>query len=345
MHSASQKINAIHSMLSAGQRNLRIERHTLILWGVAGGLLCLISDWILTPEQLPDLTQRAFAWLALLLVTFGGVAVLDWRLTRRAKFVRDEAWSFIHKQVIKIFWLLMGAGTLLTFAMFFFGGGYMIFGAWIILFGLGLYIHGLFSEEMLEWAGVLMILIGITSLASGLPQQTIQWIAASTFGIGCPVLALLLDRGRSLPAWKRLLESLCWIIAVLSLPFLAHRYTTSVTLPDIPPISLAAYRQLTDVSGFHVVTLPSGTNIPVQIEVGGNLFSSASHADFSLTTAVPMEVGIRDGKLTGDKRVVGESWLPQNDSGWVHIPWVKAELTPEQGALIRSSLIVTFKSK
>ena len=344
MYEAAQQLNAIHTMLSAGQRNLRIERHTLLLWGLVGGVLCLVSDNILTLEQFPDNTQRALAWLLLLIFSFGSVAVLDWRLTRRAKQIRDEAWSFIHRQVLKIFWLLIGTGTLLTFAMFFFGGGYMTFGVWIILLGLGLYIHGLFSEEILEWAGALIMLIGMMSLLTQLPYQTTKWIASSTFGIGLPLLGMMLDQGRTLPVWKRLSQSTLWVIAVLALPFLAHRYALANTLPDVAPVSLAAYRQLGDVSGFHIVSIPAGTEIPVKFEVSGDLFDHGSNPTFLLKTAMPIDLALRDGKLTGDTRRANETWLPK-ESLIVHIPWIKAELTPQQGAIVSSSLIVDLQNK
>ncbi len=344
MQEASQQLKAIHTMLSAGQRNLRIERHTLILWGLAGGVISLISDSILTPEQFPDNAQRALAWLLLLTFCFGSVAVMDWQLTRRAKQIRDEAWSFIHRQVLKIFWLLTSAGILFTFSMFFFGGGYMTFGVWVILLGLGLYVHGLFSEEMLEWAGALMMLIGMMSIASQLPYQTTKWIAASTFGIGLPLLAFMLDQGRTLPVWKRLSQSTLWVIAVLILPLVAHRYAAANILPDVAPIPLAAYRQLTDVTGVHVVSIPAGTEIPVTFEISGDIFDHASNPTFPLKISSPIEVAMRDGKLTGDTRFSGGTWLPK-ESLIVHIPWIKAEITPKQGAIVHSSLIVNLQSK
>ncbi len=344
MREVSQHLDAIHTMLSAGQRNLRIERHTLILWGLAGGVISLISDNILTPEQFPDNTQRALAWLFFLGVTFGSVAALDWYLTKCTKQTRDEAWSFIHRQILKVFWLLTIAGILFTFAMFFFGGGYMTFGVWIILLGLGLYIHGLFSEEMLEWAGALMMLIGLTSIATQLPYQTTKWIAASTFGVGLPMLGIMLDQGRALPAWKRLSQSTLWVVVVLALPFLAHRYATTNTLPDVPAISLASYRKLKDVTGVHVVSIAAGTEIPVKFEIAGDIFDHTGNPTFPLKIATPIDVALRDGTLTGDARLSGGAWLPK-ESLIVRIPWIKAELTPELGAVVRSSLLVDFKNK
>ena len=115
--SASQQLNAIASMMASGQRNLRMERWSLILWGLAGGLLFLFSESIFTPAQLPDLRQRALAWLLLIALVLGAVGTADWHLTQRAKQARDEVWSFIHRQVLKVLWLLMGIGALLTFAV------------------------------------------------------------------------------------------------------------------------------------------------------------------------------------------------------------------------------------
>ena len=48
-------------MLASGQRNLRMERHTLLLLGLPAGLLFALSESIFTPEQIPDLQQRALS--------------------------------------------------------------------------------------------------------------------------------------------------------------------------------------------------------------------------------------------------------------------------------------------
>ncbi|MFZ2852948.1 MAG: hypothetical protein WAZ34_02405 [Rhodocyclaceae bacterium] len=346
--SAARQLGAIHTMLAAGQRNLRIERHTLVLWGLAGGLLFLFSEHILTPTQFPVVEQRATAWLLLISVVLGAVGIADWHLTRRAKAARDEAWSFIHRQVLKILWLLMSIGTLLTFAMFFFGGGYMVCAAWLVLIGISLYVHGLFSEELLEWAGALVIVTGIASLGFHLAYETMKWISASVFGIGLPLLALMLDRGRSRPAWQRSAQSTLWIVLVLTPPLLAQRYAAGATLPDAPVVSLASYRQHeagngaknSAENGARIIALPAGSAIPVDIELSGDLFRKTPVPTLPLTLAEPVELMMIDGQLTGDMRFPGEPWLRAREVRWIGIPWLKAELTPEQGPLIRSSLVV-----
>jgi hypothetical protein len=335
---AAQQLDSIHAMLSAGHRNLRIERHSLVLWGVSCGGLILTSNRILTAEQFPMLEQRAIGWLILLALTVSGISLLDWHLTRRAKQARDEAWSFIHRQMLKVWWLLMSVGVLLTFATFFYGGGYMIFAAWVVLAGLGLYVHGLFSEELLEWTGALIIAIGIGMLAFRLNYTSSQWVAASTLGLGLPLLAAMLDRGRQRAAWVRLVQSVGWLLCVLIPPLLAQRLANASDPPDAPVVSLEEFRRQPALQ--QIVTLPAGSSIPVRVEVSGDMFRASNTSVLPLVLNEPIEIMMRNGQLTGDWRFPGESWKLAREIHWISIPWIKADLTPQTGPEIRTSLVV-----
>ncbi len=72
----------------------------------------------------------------------------------------------MQRQLTKVWWILMGLGVLMSVATLFYGGGYMIFAAWIFLVGLALVIHGLFSEQPLEWYGASMMLASVLLLAA-----------------------------------------------------------------------------------------------------------------------------------------------------------------------------------
>lgn len=335
---ATQQLDSIHSMLSAGHRNLRVERHSLVLWGASFGGLILASNRILTAEQFPELEQRALAWLILLALTVSGIGLLDWHLTRRAKQARDEAWSFIHRQVLKVWWLLMSVGVLLTFATFFYGGGYMIFAAWVVLTGLGLYVHGLFSEELLEWTGALIIAIGIGMLAFRLNYTASQWVATSALGLGLPLLAAMLDRGRKRSAWLRLAQSVGWLLCVLLPPLLAQRLASASMPPDAPLVSLEEFRK--QPAAQQVVVLPAGSSIPVKVEVSGNVFRASNASVLPLVLNEPLEIMMNNGQPTGDWRFPGESWALAREANWIRIPWIKAELIPQTGPEIRASLVV-----
>jgi hypothetical protein len=217
---ATQQLNAIHAMLSAGQRNLRVEKHSLILWGLTTGLLLFFRDDIFTDAQLPARATQALAWLILLTLVISGISVLDWHLTRHVKQERDETWSFIHRQILKVTWLLMGIGTLYTFATFFLGGAHLTVSVWLVVCGIALYIHGLFSEEILEWISICIIAIGIGVLVLRLEYIHIKWIASATTGIGLPLLAFMLDRGKARTTLFRLKQTLGWLASVLTLPIL-----------------------------------------------------------------------------------------------------------------------------
>jgi len=335
---ATQQLDSIHSMLTAGHRNLRVERHSLILWGISSGGLILISDHILTAEQFPNLGQRALAWLILLALTLSGVSLLDWHLTRRAKQARDEAWSFIHRQVLKVWWLLMLVGVLLTFATFFYGGGHMIIAAWVVLTGLGLYVHGLFSEELLEWTGGLIIAIGIGMLSFRLSYTDSQRIAASTLALGLPLLAAMLDRGRQRAAWLRLAQSLGWLLCVLVPPLLAQWLVSTDVPAGVPVISLEEFRK--HPATRQVVSLPAGSNIPLKVEVSGDLFRTGNSSVLPLVLNEPVEIMMNnDGQPTGEWRFPGENWLRARETRWISIPWIKAELTPQSGPEIHASLV------
>lgn len=342
---AAQQIQAIHAMLSAGHRNLRIERHSLLLWGIPAGLLFAVSELILTPAQIPDVKQRATAWLVLLAVVLTAVAGIDWMWTRRVKQARDEAWSFVHRQVQKIWWLLMALAVLTTFAMFFYGGGYMVCALWLVILGISLYLHGLFSEELLEWIGAITIVIGIGSLLAQLPYETMRWIAATVFAIGLPLLALMLDRGEHRKALFRLGQMLLWLSVVLVFPLWLEPRVHAAPQREPEALTLEDFRRSQmSAGGYHAVTLPAGTSIPVEIELDGDVFDTTGpHPVLPLRLSRPIELMVLDGKLTGDARFAGESWQLARQVRWISIPWIKAELTPDKGPVVISSLIVQLR--
>jgi hypothetical protein len=342
-HVANQ-ISAIHTMLTAGHRHLRIERHTLGLWGLTGASLFAASESILTPAQFPANRDRAIAWFVLLSVVIGTVAAIDWFLTKRAKHARDEALSFLHRQVLKVWWLLLAMGVLTTFAMFFVGGGVMLNSVWVVLIGLGLYVHGLFSEEFVEWAGAITIVIGICGQIFRLDYEATRWIAASVFGVGLPLLALMLDRGRSRPFWRRLGQAVVWTIVVLTPPLALEQVTIADPLSEVPMQDLAAFQAGPVQPGRSLVALPAGSVIPVELALDGNLFrpDPALHLNFTLDK--PVELVVENGIPTGDVRVGDGIWHKAFGRLSIHIPLILAGFTAERSPIIRSRLELQFET-
>ena len=131
MSTVANQLEAIHSMLSAGHRSIRMQRHSFILWGITGGILCLATEHIITPARFPVHWQRAVAVMLLLGIVLTGVAIADYYYTRYRIRTRDESLPFAQAQLTKVWWLLVGMGVLFTFGTHFFGGGYMVFVIWL----------------------------------------------------------------------------------------------------------------------------------------------------------------------------------------------------------------------
>lgn len=341
----SRQLDSIQSMLIRGQRNLRMERHSLVLWGLAGGGLFALSDLILTAEQIPDSTRRAIAWLLLIGAVLGGTGYADWQLTRRVKAARDETWSFIHRQVLKLQWLLMGIGALFTFGTFFFGGAYMLCTVWLVMIGLSLYVHGPFSEEVLEWAGGIIIAIGVAGLAAQLPFETMKWIAAAVFGLGLPLLSLLLDHGRQRSFALRLGQAAGWTAVVLTAPLGAHRIAAAQVPPAMPTVALADFQAGRGSAGAAIVRLPAGTPVPVRVEVSGDLFRPDPTTVLPLILDQPVELLLHDGVPTGDLRLPDGSWRLARETRWISIPWLRAHLDPARGPWVESALVVNLTGR
>lgn len=335
---AAKQLDAIHSMLNAGQRNLRMETHSLLIWGAVGGFLCLFSDYILTPQQIPDNAQRAFAWLALLGAIFGAAGYIDWHLTRRSKQARDETWSFIHRQIMKFWWLLLSIGALTTFAMFFFGGGYMLFPVWIALLGMGLFVHGLFSAPLLQWAGGLLILTAVCALGYRLEFETMKWLAGSAYGAGLPLLALLLGRKSETRIPHQLLAAL-WLAVVVGLPLGAAKLWPQQK-PAGALLTLDDYRRYGG-SGAQVLQLPAGTQVPIELSLSGDLFSDES-LRFNLTLAQPFELATQEGQLTGEARKVEDRWT--REVPFISIPELKVRLEPE-GPQVQGHMEIHYRGR
>lgn len=328
---ATSQLEAIHAMLATGHRSIRMDRHTLIIWGLAGALLCVVADILITPERFPEHWQQAVATLALLSGVLLAAGFLDFNLTRRLRRLRDETLPFVQRQVYKVWCLLVAMGVLLTFGMEFFGGGYMVYGAWLVLIGIGLYIHGLFSEAVLEWGGLLVILFGVAALAVGLPYQAMRWLTVSTLGLGLPMFALALHPAGPRRLAARLSQVLVWVVVVLGTAAAIYRWIDGDRAPDGPTTSLAAFRQQTEVPAQQIVSLPAGTRVPLQVDIKGNVVQPVQDASLPLTLAVPLDVVLVDGKPDGRFRVGNGPWRTQLHGLQLRVDKLAATLTTSRG--------------
>lgn len=262
-------------------------------WGGVGGLLCGVTDQFINAENFPDLYQHALALLIWLAAWLGSTAWLDHRLTRRVRWAREETLPFAQAQITRAWWMLMTMGILGSCAMFFYGGGVMVYALWTVLLGLGIYLFGLFSQPLTEWIGLAAILLGVTGLATGLPIETTRWVAAACFAIGMPLVGWMADREMGTRVPGRLLALSAWIMIVVTPPLWFARLPAANAIPS---------------KNVQVFTLPAGTVVPFKLDLDSTLIHVAPDASLPLILSQPIEVAIRDDMPDGRYRFDQGEW-------------------------------------
>ena len=303
MRHPDEHFQAIQTMLTAGHRCVHLERHSLLLIGGVGGFLSVTTQWIITDARFPDVTERGVALLLWLAFWLGGLSLLDYWLTRRARQKRAETLPFAQAQITRAWWMLLSVGCLGSFAMHFYGGGAMIYALWIVLLGLGIYFFGLFSRPLIEWIGLSTILLGVVSLAAGLPFGATRWLAASAFAVGLPLAGWLNAHVDAVGTMRRVLALAIWLVVVTLPPLLISRnaHTQTPTAAPISPGSAVS-------PGEQVLRLEAGTRVPLRVDMDSPLLNVASSTELSMTLAVPVEVALQDGKPDGRYRLNNGQW-------------------------------------
>lgn len=298
MSTVEIRLEAIQSMLAAGHRSLHLERHTLLLWGGVGGMLCVATDHFINNDYFPDLHQHALALLLWLTFWIAGTAWLDQRLTRRVRQAREETLPFAQAQITRAWWMLMTMGVLGSCAMFFYGGGAMVFALWTVLLGLGMYLFGLFSRPLTEWIGIAIILLGVVGLATGLPLQTARWLTAACFAIGMPLVGWMAERNMGGTLLNRLLALALWLAVVALPPFWLAQ------LPATAPRT---------AENIQILKLPAGSIIPLKIDLDSDQIQIASDAALPIILNQPLEMVMHSGTADGRFRFDQKQWSKVSD--------------------------------
>jgi len=311
MADAYQELHSIHSMLALGHRSVRLERHSLLLIGAVGGFLSVGTDLVITTDRFPDQNQRALALLLWLAFWLAGVSLLDHWLTRRARQRRAETLPFAQAQITRAWWMLLSVGTLSSFAMFFYGGGQMIYALWIVLLGLGIYLFGLFSRPLVEWIGIATILLGVLALAARLPFGATRWLNASCFAIGIPLAGWLAPRVDNRVWLTRIGVLLVWICAVVVPALLVVNWTP---VPP-PPGRVLTLGSAAIPDGEQILRLESGTQLPLQIDFDGPILTTKTQPALALTLMLPVDLALQDGQPEGRYRLGDGAWRSVHDGG------------------------------
>ncbi|MDH5444110.1 MAG: hypothetical protein OEY52_01050 [Gammaproteobacteria bacterium] len=341
-NSAAAQIEQIHSMLERGQRSVRLERHTLILWGLIASSLIIFIDLLITPERMPILWHRIVLSNSIIAIVVFVAAIWDFRHTRQAREQRDESVSYIQFQLTKVWWFILTLIVLINLGVNVFGGGYLFYPILIALTGLGFFIHGLFSQQLLVWNGILIVLAGLTAITLRIPFQTMEWFTVFLFGLGLPTMAWLID----LPVVKnnlkqRILISLGWLSMITVPTWFIHYQTNKVVIPDWPVISLQEYQQKTDTGlTDYAVKIPAGTTIPLNVKISSDTLSNSGMTTIPLTLSKAVTVAMNKGKADGRYRIDEGEWLNPRRQFFTRKTRLDATITVQDGVQIDIDFIL-----
>ena len=339
--SAQSQLETIHSMMESGHRSVRLERHTLVLWGLAAAFLILTTKEIFTPARFPVKWQMIVLANLFISTVLAIVGIWDFRLTRRARQRRDEMLSFVQRQTTKVLWLIIGLIVAINFGMNFFGGGYLFYGITLALMGIAFYVYGLFSPQPLTGAGLLLIALGLGTVALKLPYRTMEWFAVFTFGVGLPLLGLALDRLPRLGGrWLRALFFGAWSMAIVVPTVAVARLTAPYPSASAVVIAHEDYRARSAAAPpAEIVRLTAGTIVPVEIEMASELLHEPVKARVQARLARDLELSLRDGQLDGYFRVAGAQWRQGQFSLRLTHLEMQSSITPKTG------LVASFSTR
>lgn len=299
----------MRAMLASGQRPVRVEPSTLIVWGIATGGLCAALEEVVPRLAGSDVTRMAAVTAGIILGVGMLAAWIDRRCLARHRADRGETIHFVEIQIAKAWALLFVLGVALTVGTFFFGGQYMVYAFWLVLLGVGMFLHALFSEQLPAWAGIAFILLGIGPLAAHASYAEMRWIAASTLGIGLPVLGWIVAGAPGMPArWASLWQPILWTSLVLSVAAVAASGVPLPTDAEVPVVELADLGSVAGMRGPLAVRVRKGTRIALRLWVSGETFVSDPGAEVALTSAKDFEILVVDGNATQWTRAPGERW-------------------------------------
>jgi hypothetical protein len=310
---SDQQLAIIESMLTAGHRSVDLDRHSLLLWGLGGGALAAFTELVITQERFPDLQHRAFALLIWLAFWVGSFAWTDHQLTRHFRAARDETLPFAQAQINRAWCMLLGLAILGTFAMFFFGGGMMIYAMWMVLLGMGIYLYGLFSRPLIEWIGLATLLLGVTSLAAGVPLGVSHWLVASCFSIGLPLAGILASHIDD----HRIVGRICGLgiwLALVILPAIGiFRLTSAEQAPSAFTISLSELGKAGVFVEPRIVHIPAGTIVPLKVDMKSSLIAISPDVSLPIQLTQPIDVLLDNGQPEGRYRFGDGNWHAMRD--------------------------------
>ena len=343
--STSSQLEAIYSMMEDGQHSVKMERHSLLIWGITAAVLILITDQIFNLNTFSVRWQLIFMQTIFISIILFIAGLWDLKLTRKIRQLRDESLSFIQLQLTKVWWFFIALIVLLNVGMNFFGGGYMFYGLTIALIGMAFYIQGLFSTQMLKWIGAMLIVIGLASVALNLHFLVTKWLAAGVFGLGFPLLAFILNKPATHSSlYKRLILSTIWFAIVIFPAVITYQKKINFNAEGLVTRSISEYKLLNKKQAMQkqIIHLAAETEVPVHFNVSGNIFTLSQAGNARVKLKKDFDIVIEQGKANGYFRADGKNWRTRVKNLHVRTFRMNSEIEQDKGPLINLNFKMLF---
>ena len=184
-----------------------------------------------------------------------------------------------------------------------------------------------------------MVLLGLFSMAMRFSFMTVEWLTVAIFGIGFPALAWLLSwRPQRFRKNYRLVFSIIWL-SIIALPTYAlDQLNQRHAVPVVPIEMLQDYLSQTDKkSPTHIVRLPAGTTVPLQVRIHSNVLAQDTSGTISLLLTQPLDLVLENGKPNGQYRVAAGKWNDQRYKFMVTNVQIDSSLMHEEGPKVNVS--------
>jgi len=335
-----QRLEDIRSMMDAGHKSIRIEKHTFFYWGIAGGLLTLLIEMLYRDSKLINTT----IYVLLCAITLGTVGYLDYRKTHELRRSQDKSVSFIQTRITQVWWLLLGTAILFVVGLMVYGG-VAVYSIWFVLIGVAIIIHASFSTQPLRQYGFALIATAIVSPAL-LPYSGLMWTAVSIYAVGIPLLGFMLYQNSGFWQADKPYAVVIWLILAITPGYVVYKIEDNKNKLHIPEltVSLAAYQSNpSNQSTLQIIKIPAGTTVPLKLSAQGDVFSDSVFTQLPLVLKESVEIVLDNGEVNGTYRVGNGAWSRLKSWEVLRLKDMLVKVTPDEGLTINAKLGILDK--
>jgi len=312
IQSSYKNMSTVHAMTNQGHDGIALESHTLPLIGITIGFLIALSNKVSNILSPNDYETAVTIELAFSAIVIGFIFFTNHIISRSKRKKRNEEISLIHKKVLQILWAIIGIAFVLSIYMLTnFGPGKLALWHLILVFGLCLYVIGLFNATWYKVNGVLILILSIIALLFIPHDITLRIFTVLLFVAG-GVLVQSLEPLASTKL-KQYAYSLGWIVSVVVLSIgIRAVYKSLDATSSLPEIQVSEFKYIPKV-GNSIVKLPKNTHVKIKTKLTVDVFAQPFTQTFEAKLSKSLDLELAKMIATGTLRIDGGKWMTMKD--------------------------------